>query len=356
MALTTATVTGVLVDQTGVALAGATLTLTLDRPDVDPTEGYLLPVAQVFTADAGGAVAVVVWPNALGSEDSRYRVVAQTAAGVALFSGAMTVPLAGGALFDLLDLGFTGPPPNPGRDTAREARLVSDVADLLHEVPPSAETERKIKRWLELVAQDAAQGRRWWFLDHLSQGAVTAGADVIDLMGDLDRIIAVYCPLRLDHVPLGVIAQQRAQAAKDSRRNAGWPTHYALEGGKRLHLWPAPHQGMPFAVHYSRPVDVQLFPPGWDAILLNGVLGLYGQHFDRDALSQNPEYFEGRYREQLKRARLEHHDLVRLPGWLRDTATATLATSSASAAAVQRVMPASLTGIGSVFVYPLVVA
>ncbi len=353
MALTTATVVGTLKDQQGLALAGATLTLMLDRPDVDPTEGYLLPLAQVFTTDAAGLVAVQVWPNDLGSEDSRYRVVAVTAAGEALFSGAMTVPSAGGALFDLLDLGFTGPPPGHGRDTGREARIVSDVADLLHEVPPSPETERKIKRWLALVAQDAAQGRRWWWLDHLSQGGVGAGADVIDLVGDLDRLIAVYCPLRLDNVPLGVIAEQRARAQKNGLPNAGWPTHYALEGGKRVHLWPAPHQAMPFAVHYSRPADVQLFPPGWDAVLLNGVLGLFGQHFDRDALTQKPEYFEGRYREQLKRARLEHHDLVRLPGWLADTATATLAASSASAAAVRRVMPASLEGIGSVFVYPL---
>lgn len=353
MALTTATVTGRLVDQANAPLAGATLTLTLDRPDVDPTEGYLLPLAQVFTADGDGVVTVVVWPNALGSEGSRYRVVAVTAAGAVLFSGAITVPLVGGALFDLLDLGFTGPPPGHGRDTGRTARLVSDVADLLHEVPPSAETTRKITRWLELVAQDAAQGRRWWWLDHLSQGGIAAGADVIDLVGDLDRIVAVYCPLRLDNVPLGVIAEQRALATKDVRPNAGWPTHYALEGGKRVHLWPAPHEAMPFAVHYSRPADVQLFPPGWDVILFNGVMGLFGQHFDREALSQKPEYFESRYREQLKRARLEHHDLVRMPGWLADTATATLAASSASAAAVRRVMPASLEGIGAVFVYPL---
>lgn len=353
MALTLATVIGTLKDQQGLALAGATLTLMLDRPDIDPTEGYLLPLAQVFTTDVDGLVTVQVWPNDLGSEGSRYRVVAVSATGEALFSGAMTVPSAGGALFDLLDLGFTGPPPSHGRDTGREGRIVSDVADLLHEVPPSAETQRKIKRWLQLVAQDAAQGRRWWWLDHLSQGGVGAGSDVIDLVGDLDRLIAVYCPLRLDNVPLGVIAEQRARALKDGLPNAGWPTHYALEGGKRVHLWPAPHQAMPFAVHYSRPADVQLFPPGWDVILFNGVLGLFGQHFDRDALSQKPEYFEGRYREQLKRARLEHHDLVRLPGWLADTATATLAASSASAAAVRRVMPASLEGIGSVFVYPL---
>lgn len=356
MALTLATVTGRLVDQAGVAQAGATLTLTLDRPDVDAAEGYLLPLAQVFTADAAGLVTVQVWPNALGSEGSRYRVVAVTADGAALFSGAITVPLAGGNLFELLDLGFTGPPPNPAPDNAREARLVADVADLLHEVPPSAETTRKVKRWLRLVVEDATLGRRWWFLEHLSQGGIGAGQDVIDLMGDLDRIVAVYCPARLDKVPLAVVAEQRARAARDGRANGGEPTQYALEAGRRVHLWPAPHAPLPFAVHYTRPAALELAPAGWDALLVNGVLGLFGQHFDREALSQNPEFFEGRYREQLKRARLEHHDIERLPLWLRDDATRRVASSSQSSAAVARTMPASLTGIGHECIYELEVA
>ena len=356
MALTLATVTGKLLDQAGVAQAGATLTLTLDRPDVDPVDGYLLPLAQVFTADEFGVVTAQVWPKDRGSEDSRYRVTADTAAGVRLFSGTLAVPTAGGALFDLLDLGFVGPPENPPPDNDREARLVADVADLLHEVPPSAETERKVKRWLKLVLEDAALGRRWWFLEHLSQGGIGAGQDVIDLKGDLDHVVAIYCPTRLDKVPLAVIAEQRSRAARDNLPNAGWPTQYALEAGRRVHLWPAPATSTAFAIHYTRPMSIELPPAGWDALLVNGVLGLFGQHFDREALSQNPEYFETRYREQIKRARLEHHDIERLPLWLRDDATRRVASSSQSSAAVARTMPASLQGIGHVCIYELEVA
>jgi hypothetical protein len=353
MALTLATITGKLVDQAGAPQVMAALTLTLDRPDVDPVDGYLLPLAQVFKTDGGGVVTAQVWPNDRGSEGSHYRVTADTAAGVRLFSGVMTVPTAGGALFDLLNLGFVGPPDNVAPDNAREARLVSDVADLLHEVPPSAETERKVKRWVQLVLEDAAMGRRWWFLEHLSQGAIGAGEDVIDLRGDLDHVVALYCPTRLDNVPLAVIAEQRSWAARRNLPNAGWPTQYALEGGRRVHLWPAPQEAMPFAIHYTRPMSVELPPPGWDSILVNGVLGLFGQHFDRDALTQHPEYFEARYREQLKRARLEHHDVERLPLWLRHDARQRVASSSQSSAAVARTMPASLLGIGHVCIYDL---
>lgn len=253
--------------------------------------------------------------------------------------------------------------PFPIADYEREARIVQDVADLLHEPSPSNETARKIKRWIGHVLSYVARKRRWWFLDNVSSATLAAGADVVDMYGHLDRIIAVYAPQRLNKISLAQITELRQIAQANSRPNAAARcTHYAIEAGRRIHLWPAPSATTPFATLYTRPIDCSLLPDnGWERIVLNGVLGQFGQHFDRDSLSENPAAFEQRFESQLRLETNDSWDIETLLRW-SDTsdAVATVTASSATDTGTATLVPASLSGVGYVTIesgdYPLQVA
>lgn len=252
--------------------------------------------------------------------------------------------------------------PFPKADHQREARIVQDIADLLHEPQPSESTVRKVKRWLAFVLADAASRRKWWFLENAATKTLELGQDIIDLVGHIDKAIAVYAPARLTKIPLQQMVELRMRAQMSNRPNAGPPTHYALEAGRRLHLWPAPLDDTAFALVYSRPMHPAIVPnAAWESLLVNGILGRYGQHFDRDALSQNPEAFERRYEEDLRRQGVDSWDIERIPRWddIVDGQT-TAAANSSTDTAVESIVPASLTGIGFVTIetgpYPLEVA
>lgn len=240
--------------------------------------------------------------------------------------------------------------PFPAADHERENRIVQDVADLLHEPQPSDETTRKIKRWIQHVLSLAAQDRKWWFLENVATVTLEPGQDIIDFTGHIDKVVAAYGPKRLNKLSLAAITALRMDAEANSLPNAGPLTHYALEAGRRLHVWPAPSADTSFAVLYTREMHPAILPDNrWEAIVLNGVLGMYGQHFDRDALTQNPEYFESRFYRQLVNASKDSWDVERasrfddiLPAESRLTA------NSSTDTAITSVVPASLTGIGFV--------
>lgn len=239
-------------------------------------------------------------------------------------------------------------PPYPLTDHAREDRVIQDIADLLHESTPSAETTRKVKRWIGHVLADAGNRRRWWFLEGLSRTSLSAGGDIIDLRGQLNRIASVYCPRALHKIPLDVLLRQRMVTQRDLRNNGGYPTHYALEAGHRVHLWPAPKEDTPFAVIFTRPLSLARCPSLWEGIVLNGVLGRFGRHFDRDALTQDASEFERRYERDLQRAAIDSHDIDTHSRWGEflpdgDTPAATAANLNTATA---HIVPASLTGIG----------
>lgn len=236
----------------------------------------------------------------------------------------------------------------PRMDLERESRVVSDVADLLHEVPPSLETERKIKRWIQLVLMDVAERRRWWFLEAVTARVLNVADDVVDLLGHIEAIAAVWAPVRLSPMPLGELLDLRQRAVAEGRPNAGVPVNYALEAGRRVHLWPAPAARTAFVVYYTRPIHVSLLPVNWDGILLDGILGKFGRHFDRDALTQAPEEFEMRYERRLMRSAVAtgHFDLERISRWVEEQATQHLAAQSAQDGSTELLVPASLLGIG----------
>jgi hypothetical protein len=259
------------------------------------------------------------------------------------------------------------PPPKlgaryPRQDPQREARIVQDVADLLHESPPSPETERKIKRWIQLVLSDAAERRRWWFLGAVAARVLNGGDDVIDLLGHIDTVSAVWAPTRLALMPLEQLLDLRQDAAARGANNAGEPRRYAVEAGRRIHLWPTPAARIAFAVHYTRPMHPAILPSNWEGIVLDGVLGKYGQHFDRDALTQSPEYFEQRYEARLKRSVVAtgHFDLERVDRWMTELATAPGVSIAQLGEATELLVPASVLGIGYQSIddgyYPLEVA
>ena len=92
MAAPTVNVTANVFDQGGNPVSGALLTVTLDRPE--PTSiGYVTPKVQTFTADANGIAIMSLWPNALGTISSSYRVKAKDpTTGKTLFNVTATVP------------------------------------------------------------------------------------------------------------------------------------------------------------------------------------------------------------------------------------------------------------------------
>jgi hypothetical protein len=116
-------------------------------------------------------------------------------------------------------------------------------------------------------------------------------------------LVGLYSDRRpLRYVALGMLQEWRAVAAMMGTLNAGYPEYYAVEAGRRVHLFPAPSEDMPLALLYQRPLTISTLPPGMDRVVLHGVLGRYGRHFDRDALSQDPAAFEQRYEADLRTA------------------------------------------------------
>lgn len=225
--------------------------------------------------------------------------------------------------------------------------MVDDIASLLHENPPSSETERKIKRWIQQVLLDAEERGRWWFLEAVASRWLNVGDDVIDIKGHARYLSGVWAPNRLKWMPLASLLELRQNRLASGRPNTGVPQRYALEAGRRVHLWPAPASRTPFCVLYTRPMHLTLVPPNWEGIVLDGVLGKYGRHFDRAALTQDPADFETRYERRLSRSVVTtgHFDLEVIERYMAECATATGQSLAAEGGATALLVPASVQGI-----------
>ncbi len=243
--------------------------------------------------------------------------------------------------------------PFPWQDSKREGRVIQDVLDVLRDntVYDNLQTDtsltRRIKRWITHVLNDANR-RKWWFLENVATTTLAVNQDIVDLRGHIDKITAVYCPQRLNKISLAEITNLRQSAATNNSSNAATKaTHYAIEAGHRIHLWPAPSASISFAVLYTRNIHVAIIPDSWEVIILNGIIGLYGQHFDRDALVDNHDAFETRYERQLARAKSEHHDIEIINRFKNElSAVSTVVADSSTDTGTDVLMPASLTGIG----------
>lgn len=311
-------------------------------------------------------------------------------------------------------------------------RVVGDVNDLLH-AGDSPDAKARASRWVALTLADIAQARHWAFLDRRFTVDLLPGADVITLIGDYDKLVAIYVGgKRLARTTLQRITEARLAAAESDNANGGTPTDYAVEANRSLHLWPAPvgvavtfsadaatdvltlasgtaalgksvrltstaqlpapldatktyfalpvtgsqiklaatvddvltgtaidltsaGSGVltltpltPLTLLYTVPMDVTVMPDHFEPMLVHGALGLYGRHFDRDTLTDAAPEFERRYRENLRRAGVLHHDFERVHPHEDLVASETFARApnSALGLASSFVLPASITGIG----------
>lgn len=250
----------------------------------------------------------------------------------------------------------------PGVDGDREARVIQDIADLLHESAPSSETIRKAKRWIQQVLWDAEERRRWWFLDAVASRWLNVGDDAVDIKGHINQVVAVWAPKRLQQMSLSELLQLRQDRLANGGLNAGEPQRYALEAGRRIHLWPAPAKRYPFCVYYARPMHIALVPNNWEGIILDGVLGKYGRHFDRDALTQDPAEFEARYERRLTRSSVAtgQFDIEVIERWMGELASQTGTSIAAEGGSTALLVPFSVRGVDYDVIddgdYPLEVA
>jgi hypothetical protein len=225
-------------------------------------------------------------------------------------------------------------PPHPPADATREARVVSDICTLLHD--PGTVAQARAARWITHVLNKANQGRAWWFLRGQFSTTLDAGDDVVDLSGQIDRLAGAWCPKRLTQVPLAQIIEARMDAEANGTSNAGTVAWYALEAGRRVHLWPALAESTAFAVMYYRPMLIASVPDEWETIILDGVLGMFGRHFDRDALTQDPAEFERRFWSAIRSAAVESRDNVHFKSYQEPAEVSTSVTAdSASGAATE---------------------
>ena len=71
----TINVNAIIRTQDGTPLPSATVIATLDHADIDA--GHIVKETQTFTTDSNGQVTMPLWPNSMGSTESRYRIKCQ---------------------------------------------------------------------------------------------------------------------------------------------------------------------------------------------------------------------------------------------------------------------------------------
>lgn len=357
MALTTRDVAVSVLDAAGAPVAGAVVTARLDRADIDPAEGVVTPSDVAGTTDGAGAVTLALWPNLLGTANSVYRFEARSADDELLFLAWGRLPDADTSLAAFAT--FTDPHEPPVQtDFSRGDRIQQDILDMLHQDAADPNTVRLVRRWMKHVTDYAAR-RRWWFLERVAVVTLSPGADVAVFAGAVDKVSAVFADgYRVPSLGLSTVLEHRVHAQRLGLANAGPVGGYALEAGRKLHFWPAPRAVTGVTILYQRPFDLALLPDALEQMIVHGVLGRYGRHFDRDALAQDPEWFERRFLADLREAQAASFDALSSSArWQQRTAEVQAATLGAIGAVDTLPAPASLTGTGYVTIetgdYPL---
>ena len=353
MALTTQVVTATVSDQGGNPVVGAVISAELDKTDFDTTDGIVFPSTVSATTDGAGMATLALWPNARGNQTSRYFIKCVDSLGALLFRGFARVPDAAANLFAILDLeDQLDIAPHPAPDHNREDQLVADVIDFA-KMPDSEVTRARVKRWLGFV-MTKCNVRRWWFLENVVSTVLQPGQDVVDVKGDFDRAIGLYAPARLKRASLPQVLNARAHVNDRELANSGPVKFWALEGSRRIHLFPAPSSRTTFTLHYLRPFAIPILLPEFESILFDGVVGFYGRHFDRSALIENPADFVNYFQSMLKKVRPSDFDTHVISAEIEQAVgTSTIDIQSAVNSGTEVLVPASLSGIGYSCIYAL---
>ncbi|MDH5548069.1 MAG: hypothetical protein OEZ43_21025 [Gammaproteobacteria bacterium] len=356
----TANVTVNLNDQTGAKSASAILYVQLDKSDISSTDGFISRALQSFSTDINGQVTMALWPNDQGTQGSLYRVQAYKSTGELLFSGTFSAPTVGGDLFALLTLDDgTGLQPFPQPNYARAKNLMIELAemtkteDALDEYENYTAKGARINRWITRVLQDMKIVKpRLWFLENFTTSYLEAGADVIDLQGDIDKVIGVYGPKKLEQISLQKLISMRQEAKAGNQLLGGEPKVYATEAGKRVHLFPAPEKEYSFGLHYTRPLVIEIIPDEFELVVYYGVIGLFAGSFDRDKLVYEPREYRGLYQDRLNNALVQNLDVLRIiSDWRMARGTTSVNAVSSTGGAMRKTVPASLSGVGYESVY-----
>lgn len=126
MPVTTRTLTIQTLDLQDQPAPNARISIRLNRADID-ADGIVIPVTNIeAVADAEGLAEISLWPNALGSQDTRYLVTIRNAAGnLVLFRGRFYMPDTDSHLSSLLALGAVG--------LGQQAQFINTVLALIKE-------------------------------------------------------------------------------------------------------------------------------------------------------------------------------------------------------------------------------
>ncbi|WP_448215299.1 hypothetical protein [Endozoicomonas sp. 2B-B] len=200
-------------------------------------------------------------------------------------------------------------PQYPRPDSDREARIVTDVIGLL-KIRDDEDTQKKVKRWLHhtLVKAQKKPKKPWWFTKRLFSFVAYPGQDVFDLKGSIDSLISLHGEQKLVKATMNKILNYRSQAFNNSNASRGKPRIYAEYGG-RLHIWPAPDKQMMLNLCFTLPMTANTVPDEWETFLVDGVIGLYGAHFDKSGMVGEPREFANRFWESLESANSNNHDI-----------------------------------------------
>ncbi|MCW7555532.1 hypothetical protein NX722_23495 [Endozoicomonas gorgoniicola] len=200
-------------------------------------------------------------------------------------------------------------PQYPKPDSERKERIITDVTGLL-KIRDDDDTRAKVGRWLHhtLIKAQKHSRRPWWFTKRVFSFIAYPGQDVFDLKGSIDSLISLHGKDKILKKPVDQIMAYRSHAYDNGNTNRGEPKIYAEFGG-RLHIWPAPDKKMMLHLCFTVPMTSDIVPDEWETFLVDGVIGLYGAHFDKSGMIGEPQEFANRFWSSIKYANSNNHDI-----------------------------------------------
>ncbi len=152
MSLPTCAVSCYVYSDTGAAVAGAIVSATLNRIDVDAGDGYVFPKSIYGTTDANGLVVLNLWPNQLGSTESMYAIKISTPSGKKITLNAVVPHTSTARLEDISEL-----PPYDGKSDGQLALTAAIAAGSVASDAATAASSSAVSASSSATAAQASQ-------------------------------------------------------------------------------------------------------------------------------------------------------------------------------------------------------